>query len=341
VPNWTPQQQQTLFTLAMLPSLGSCVTGGSASQFESQTLARINDALRRLAAQIGNWEVVWGPAVATVNGSVADNVMFAARRHGGDAGLPDLVVAIAGTNMNSMFDVIVEDALVLEQSPWQIDKRPAVAEKISKGAHIGLGILKYIVPQASTPGAGSTISAFLGAAAGANARVNLCGHSLGGALAATLALELHETAGSGGWNASHASLSVFAVAGPTAGNLSFALHSNLQIGLQVTRLYNPLDTVPLHWSTADLETIPNLYLPLITPDQKVHDFVNLRLALARFGAYTQIGTGLALPRRPPNGQLPPQPDVFGNFLAQMAYQHVDAYFDLLEIPDRKWIAHCG
>jgi hypothetical protein len=340
VPNWTPQQQ-TLFTLAMLPSLGACASGSSAADLERQTLARINDALRRLEGGIGNWTVVWGPAIATVDGRVADHVMFVARRVTGDAGLPEFVVAIAGTNMHSLVNLL-EDADVGAQEPWQIDKRPAVNEKIARGTHSALAKLKDLTPQPSTPGAGRTLMEFLATLAQDRVTVNICGHSLGGALAATLALWLHDTGPNGGWNsAGNAVLSVLAIAGPSAGNLWFAGYSNLRMGPQVTRLVNPLDVIPLHWNTASLETITNLYSPLIPPDQAVRDFVKRRVDASLLGGYTQIDTLLSLPQLPPNDQLqPPQKTTFDRFLQQMGYQHVDAYFDLLQIPQRKWIAHC-
>lgn len=339
MPNWTPQQQKTLFTLAMLPNLGGCHSGSGFFP-ERDLLAEINAALVRLRSEIGTWDVAWGPAIAEIPfAQVPDNVMIMFERQGGDAALPDFVVGIAGTNPRSLVDWVLEDALVAEQRPWNPDLQ-SDDRKISLAIRNGLTVLQDLKPHLNIPGLNVPLNRYLAVRQSHLNALHIGGHSLGGALSATLALWLHDTRAQ--WNpAGRASLSALAVAGPTAGNRAFAAYSDAQIGSQVTRLYNPLDIVPLHWATADLRSIADLYRPLIVPDSHVQDFVNLRIALSQAGGYTQIGTGQGLPNPGPNSHLQPQPTVMANFLKQVGYQHVQAYFDLLDLQGRSWIMECA
>jgi hypothetical protein len=332
MPKWSQAQEQTLFTLAMLPSLGSCYEG-DVPTIEQELAKRLDSVLLALQGEIGEWKVIWGPAVFELPRSTRpDNTMFVAQRHGGDHGLPDLVVAIAGTNPYSFLDWLVEDFFVTPQVPW-LTGHPTGSPMISLGTFIGLSALQNLRPSPGLPGEYLTVREFLALhALLLPVTINVCGHSLGGALSPTLALWLHDTQAF--WNHfGHASLSVLAAAGPTAGNQAFAAYSNAQIGSQITRIYNPLDIVPHAWATADLLAIPQLYAPLIQPDLFVEALIALAVVISAGGGYTQIATAQGLPTEPPN------PAIL-DFLLQGAYQHVDAYFKLLGIPARRKIIEC-
>ncbi len=338
MPDPTDKELQTLFTLAMLPNLGACFAGQIGLFAEKKLKDEIEARLARLSAEdgeFGRWSITWGPAIDQKPFvHVPDHVMFVAQRGS------QFVIAIAGTNFGSG-ENILEDADVGTQVPWS--DSPSDSRKIAKGTRHALTALQTLVPAGVTGLVEGTLRAKLQAEAAIRSiTVHVCGHSLGGALAATLALWLEDTRAE--WDPRRqASLSVLAIAGPTVGNPDFAAYSNSQIGSQITRLYNPLDVVPLHWNLADLESIRKLYEPLITADGAVDTYVNIRKVLSQTGGpYSQIETGQALPRRPPKPDLdlPPNATTLDRFFAQLGYQHVRAYFELLDLEDRFWVQEC-
>src|SRR5262249_6813246 len=145
--------------------------------------------------------------------SVADNVMYVAKN---TATPPQYVVAIAGTNYNSVWDVLIEDFLVSVQTPW-IYGNPAAssAPSISAGTFIGLSILQVLTPGAPMPGANQTLTTFLSGPSGQPIDVITTGHSLGGALSPVLALFLADTRAL--WDpAGRATIACEPTAGPTA-----------------------------------------------------------------------------------------------------------------------------
>jgi Lipase (class 3) len=326
--------QQTLFTLSTLSGLAHAFTG-SVAAIETEFTQELQHLFgKTLPPLIGNWELVWGPAVYELPLSDRpDNVMFVAR-NAGVPGLPQLVVSIAGTNPYSFLDWIVEDFLVTPQVPWLSGHPFSLERWISLGTFNGLSVLQTLKPGPAQPGAGTTVRDFLGAQAVSPVTVNLGGHSLGGALSPTLALWLHDTQEE--WDKSgHASLSVLPSAGPTAGNQHFAAYSDAQTSVVVTRLHNPLDVVPHAWAAADIQAIPTLYAPQIQPDDVVTTFVNLLSAISAVGNYAQIEPGA-----PPlanaaidQSKINPGDPAFVNFFKQAGYQHVDAYFSLIGVAE--------
>jgi hypothetical protein len=316
--------QQTVFTLSMLAGLGDSLTG-SVGTIEPALTQLLETQLTTLEPQIGSWELVWGPAVYELpTSNRPDNTMFVVSGNG------QLVVAVAGTNPYSFLDWIVEDFLVTPQVPWLTGSPFSLERKVSLGTFIGLSVLQTLTPGPGQPGAGVLLKDFLASQVGAPITINVAGHSLGGALSPTLALWLSDVRA--GWDpAGNATLSVLPSAGPTAGNAAFAHYSDSQIGAQVTRLYNPLDIVPKAWTTSDLQTIPNLYVPNIPPDLFVNGFADLAVDISKDDDYTQINlTAPPLPGSAINtGIIHPLLPSILNFFAQVAYQHVDAYSILM------------
>jgi hypothetical protein len=343
VPNLTDHQKQTLFTMSMMAGLGAC-NPGTVPVIEAKLLANIDRVLAQMPL-MGHWEVVWGPAAYRLpHSEYPDNAMFVAQYRGLDAGMPKLVVAIAGTNGSSPLDFLVEDVLVSTQVDWPSQGHgttPSGSPKISLSTRIGLSVLQGLQPSTGLPGAGLTLQAFLASQAGAPVTVSINGHSLGGALAPTLALWLHET--QAGWDpAGHVSLSAFATAGPTAGNHDFAAYLDSQIGANLTRIYNRLDLVPRAWVQADMAAIPDLYLPTLQPTDELNKLVSFLLAISGQGHYTQIAPNAAplahamvLPLDIPQLDTP-----LKKFLAQGILQHIDNYFILLGILDRIQYFRC-
>ncbi|HEY6321754.1 MAG TPA: lipase [Thermoanaerobaculia bacterium] len=324
---------QTLFSLSMLSSLGDSFVG-NVGTIEAALTPDLLKQLQTMQPQIGTWQLVWGPAVYELpTSSQPDNVMFVVR--GTDpTGAPQLVVAIAGTNPYAVLDWIVEDFFVSIEVFWK--SAFALDRMISTGTFIGLSALQTMTPSGSLPGgtsqpgAGLTLQNFLATQVGAPIAITVTGHSLGGALAPTLALWLNDTRAD--WDpAGNASLSVLASAGPTAGNQGFAAYSDAQIGPRITRVHNPLDVVPHAWARPDLLQVAGLYAPAIQPDVLLDGFQATALAISALGSYTQINANApALPGATINAAIiVPGATAFANFFAQLAYQHVDAYYTLL------------
>jgi hypothetical protein len=313
----------------MIADLGDTFSG-NVDTIEKALAQDIQTQLSTLQPQIGTWQLVWGPAVHELPGSVLpDNTMYVVRRTG-TPGPQQLAVAIAGTNPFSFLDWLVEDFFVSTQVPW-----PGVAgAKISSGTFIGLSVLQTMRPGATLAGAGQTVGDFLAAQAAAGpVAITVTGHSLGGALAPTLGLWLHDTRT--GWDPrGNASLSVLPFAGPTAGNLVFAQHSDAQIGPQVNRIHNSLDVVPHAWASADLQQLPALYQPYIQPDLALNLLVGLLQHISAGGGYTQIRANApALQGTVDQSYILPILGSLVNYLVQAAFQHVDAYYKLLQVTE--------
>src|SRR5262249_8685312 len=121
----------------------------------------------------------------------ADSVMFI-------ASAPEdrqLVVTIAGTNPNSIFDWFVLDWDVGKVVRWPYGSHPQGAA-ISEGSWLGLQILRALRPGYGVPGMGTTLGEFLTLAMrdlNQTTTLIVTGHSLGGALSPALALWLQET----------------------------------------------------------------------------------------------------------------------------------------------------
>jgi Lipase (class 3) len=320
-------QQQTVFVLSMLSNLAISQTG-TVGDLERYLAEHIDMHLAASKRDIGAWTRAWGPAVFQAPGSsVADNVMYAAL----SATTPPLcVVAIAGTNYNSIFDILIEDFFVSAQVPWGYGQPPAGAS-ISAGAFAGLTILQVLKPGPGLPGANQGLAGFLRTVTTQPVQVITAGHSLGGALAPAVALWLLNTRSE--WDPqTKSTIACEPTAGPTAGNAPFAQYYDQALGPGTTRLYNSLDIVPQAWNDRDLSRLPTLYQPAIPPDLLVYGLTEAARAAARGGLYTQVDVATpALTGTIDATIIDPRAWAFENYLAQAGYQHIDAYFTLLQV----------
>lgn len=271
---------------------------------------------------IGEWEVVWGPVVY-MHGVSADNpnptgvvgnLMYVARSKIDD-GNPLYVVAIAGINPDSWYGWFVEDFQVAQTVPWPYHKipyRPFMQPRISKGTSQGLEILSGMRCKSGT------LTEFLaGVTQNTDSlRVMVTGHSLGGALSASLALALVDTQGPGSlwpWDMERrAQVMALPSAGATPGNAALSRHydSALPRGL-TTRLWNQLDIVPHAWQADMLLEIPSLYDPAIPKDVLASLLADLALAHSLLGNYRQL-----LPK------TAPLPGTINEELAQLTLRQI-------------------
>jgi hypothetical protein len=318
--NITPAQQ-TWYALGEFAGLSSSQTG---HDLDHATFKAISTALEKAAGTIGAWNIVWGPSVVAqpFGSGVAMNTMYVARSQVSPS---QYVIAIAGTNPGSILDWVIEDGLVSWQVPWIYAPLAAPHARISLGTAIGTAILQTMKPSASVPGSGSTLVDFLATITREPVQIAVTGHSLGGALAPTVALWLADTQGFlSHWDPhKRAALSALPTAGPTAGNQPFATYSGKKLGASLTPYFNKLDVVPHAWHRAMLEEIPYLYLPEIPALRIIKDLVKVAVELSKDGDYTTLPGLVSLAGT--FHQVPGNNDL-ERFLYEVAYQHTVAYY---------------
>jgi hypothetical protein len=222
---------------------------------------------------MGQWQLVWGPVVVSegedVTKQVASNTVFVAY----DAVNATYVVAVAGTNPLSTYGWFTEDFMVQEAVAWvyELPDADRISEHqlseltakdpvhISRGTYIGLHILR------SMKSNGKTIQEFLSDEASKHTRsqqVIVSGHSLGGALSATLALSLENQQPF--WDVQRKfTVSAMPSAGATPGNNAFSVYYSKHLGTRTMRIWNVIDPVPHGWEPAMLEKVPFLYAPYL------------------------------------------------------------------------------
>ncbi|HLP89096.1 MAG TPA: hypothetical protein VK184_10970 [Nostocaceae cyanobacterium] len=325
--------QQT-FALAMF-SLGVENIPGTASELEEKLTQSIKDRFSKHIDLIGNWEIAWGPSVFQVPDSTfADHVMYVAVN---DANT--YVVAIAGTNPKSDYDWHL-DLNVKETVSWHPSTDPNDPDlKISKGTHDGVSNLLNM-----KDGAGQTLVDFFKQIPNPSAAtIIFTGHSLGGALSPTLALKLMNPYNEFGLNKSAwKAVYSYPIAGPTPGDNNFAnffseVFPITPVGTEVWETWNALiwnniDMVPNAWYLETMAKITTLYSSAgINPDEQMKGLIYYLISLSEESGviYTQLQYQHYL-----SGTVNTGTD-FLKFDDQASYQHVLAYYDLLNVPEIK------
>jgi Lipase (class 3) len=324
---------QQVFTLSFLSNAADKQTG-SVANLQAKAASVINEKLSNPAvvAQLGSsWQIVWGPIVFQEPASnVADNAMVVYR--GTNAEGPVYVVGIAATNAGSQFDQDQEDRNVGSTVPFD-----------GNGAWIAAGTSEGVQNlKAMTDPAGGSLQSFLESQAASKATLIFAGHSLGGALSPTLALDL--VVNHGFARTKWQDVFVYPSAGPTPGNQAFReLFANTFVPQTAAEAWNAwnmdvvnsLDIVPRAWS--QLPSLPTLY-PYPAADAEVLVLVNTLIVedeLSTTNLYatlpTSSFTGQFNPSPPPvpGARLLPLPVYVPNYSDQAYYQHIAAYLETI------------
>lgn len=295
---------------------------------EEQRAATIADQIRRglkswLAVK-DQWELVWGPGLAVLKDDVYDdNLSFVARK----LDEPNTyVVATRGTNPVSLRDWAIEDFDVGKQVDWQYGSPPAGSRpRISQATQIGLNKLLDMRADSTVPGAGTTLAEFLREECqnAPGARIYVTGHSLGGALAPTLALWLVDELVP--QLPGQVDVSYVSFAGPTAGNADFAAYSDARLGAQSHRVANSLDIVPHVWNTRSILELYTIYAKhLLIPGPIISLAITGVCCFTLGKGYTQV-----------QADAPAIPGEYNrvlyNYLLQVIYQHAYGYPRILNM----------
>lgn len=203
-----------------------------------------------------DWEIAWGPVLNysknSKDGSYhVNNSLYVVKGKDSVSNKNVYVVAIAGTNKLSDFELFFEDIAVKTVVSW--NKSKLAQGKISNGSMTGLnkvlGKFDY--------GANDTLMDFFNAEVKKHGAENIeiitCGHSLGGALSPLTALKIKETY-------PNISVSTYPTAGPTSGDATFAKYLETTLGEgNYISVINTNDIVPMAWEHETVTEIPNIY----------------------------------------------------------------------------------
>jgi hypothetical protein len=339
--------QNQAFAMTMFANAAQTPDPKSKADLAHQASAAITKAFAAAQPTIGNWQIVWGPAVPTqLIGPNSLNAMYVAK----NVDSADYVIAIGGTNFATIFDWLVEDMFVFSQVPWPYGFLEglfvAPGSAISLGTALGLSVLQSMRPDADLPGGGKTLVDFLRTIVTQPITLTVAGHSLGGALAPAVALWLANTQQdllSLNWDpAKNATLSLQAFAGPTPGNPAFGTFLQYKLGeAGLNAHYNSLDAVPNAWQLVSpappnaqpaLSQLYGLYASCVSDPSTIEAWqvlvaggVASLLSLAG-GDYQTLPGLAAFSGNFINLVYDASVDALTNYLKQMAVQHIPGYF---------------
>lgn len=250
------------------------------------------DVLSQTASIIGNWKAIWGPIVyandPTSTAVHADNTM--GMYYNADENT--IVIAIAGTNVNSPFGWFVEDFSVHTTKSWEIVTGVSGSGNISYGTYVGLSILLGMKNRNEETLVMALKNFLADHPSLTNMQIAVAGHSLGGALSPTLALYLLDTKSS--WDPDNrTSIGAFPTAGPTPGDEAFASYYEKQIAankIYYLSQHNAIDIVPHAWQKEDLEKIPTIYQEYIQQPSDANPSETITGTLASAAALNALAT---------------------------------------------------
>lgn len=315
---------QIMLALSYMTYHGFTLTGSDRFNAD-KILQQFNAALDNWTPLKGQWKMVWGPAVFALPGTKFDDALMCVVQNNKD---PDeYVIAIRGTNPVSIPNWIIWDFQAKQLKAWpygnpQTDATPMLSESTA----FGLIILQGLRPEEGIPGYKQSLLDFFQQEVSRNPGLSICvtGHSLGGALAPTLALWLKDIQNK--CLSSQVKISSIAFAGPSPGNRAFADYFNSRLGNDFMRIANSLDVVTYAWETETLRKSFSAYFPPLLPSLPLAFLLKQLVDKSKGKDYKQIGENpLILPGELKLLALP--------YLVQAIYQHIQGYVNLLDMQD--------
>lgn len=281
---------QTTFLLCMAANGAADIKAKQASDLQGYLETALNGGTDPVGTQFdgffprmnsllagGDWSVVWGPCVYPRPVSSlfhetyyeAANSMYVAY----SPSLSTYVVAIAGTNPISHYDWDSEDFDVSPeymaewppQMPFDRQQHTPYSGVAAISAATATGV-SNLLTQLTDPDHQGSLPDFLKSVENSKDMLIFCGHSLGGALAPTLAFYIYPQPAQSGWG----QVLVLPLAGPTPGNGLFAQQFNAAYppvpaegvsaayGRWNTDFANSADAVPHAWNQLSM-IIGSLY----------------------------------------------------------------------------------
>ncbi|MEY4484859.1 MAG: hypothetical protein RL693_2311 [Verrucomicrobiota bacterium] len=256
----------------MLTCLSFNLTGRSADEITTKYRTLVENVLDDEAARelIGTWKLVWGPVVYAdsfigAKTSVNSVLIASPSEH------PEqVIIAIAGTNGNSLMGWMLEDFNVREKYPWPYGTT-ALKPHISKGIAYGLGKLQGLAEQSPADGPAVTVEDFLTGNPEIT-QIMVTGHSLGGALASVYSLYLEDTKSD--WDTSgQTAINCLTTASQTPGDEDFSTYYGERLSDSTCRVWNSMDIVPHAFEEGMLAKIPAIYEPQIPSQQRIENFI--------------------------------------------------------------------
>ena len=261
-----------------------------------------------------DWKIVWGPAIYTYSSATKqDSGMFVMQQISNPT---NYVLAIRGTNAKALEDWIWDDFDVIAMKDWPGQDGAKISQATHNGIHL---LLNKLIPDCGLPGEGQSIAEFLESISSRPITISFTGHSLGGALAPTLALLFKEQQDQ--WDSNcHAAIHCTAFAGATAGNAQFAEYSNsLFKDNPIRRIHDVNDVVPHAWNKHSMEQIATLYTEAgIDLSWGLKFILDVVIKATEDKYYTQIDNSLPITLRI-------DPSQGNSFFKQAGYQHDQSY----------------
>ncbi|WP_052596937.1 hypothetical protein [Aureispira sp. CCB-QB1] len=291
-----------------------CKSGMAAMQSYVTKVSK--DVLAQTTTLIGTWNSVWGPVVyaqnPTSNSVHADNTMGAYYNPSEQL----LVISIAGTNSISTYGWLVQDFSVNSLVEWESITGVSYSGHIAKGTSIGLQILLSMKDDTGNTLLESLRSYIVSNTIPTGIEIAVTGHSLGGALAPTLALYLSDKKAT--WDPSNkAQLSTYPTAGPTPGDKDFATYYQKQIKankIAYHSKYNTIDVVPHAWQRSDLAQIPTFYEQHIKPSSADTPNQSILGSLVTLASFIAMADKIVVvPHKNPYQQIQPSTPLQGTF----------------------------
>ncbi len=317
--------QKQVFTLSWL-------TGrASVGPWDTKTLQA---AINKLPKPCSNWKVVWGPhyTLADLNFAASNTMFVAQQQDDGGNPLPVYVVAVAGTNANSLYDLLHED-LDIDSTEWKLAGNGPSVLKVTTGDRDGLkNLLGMQWPF-------NDIRGFLASIQKPDVTLWFTGHSLGGALSPMLMLALMDPHSALDTKKTQLSLwkqvNLLATAGPSIGNQAFVDYFRKLFSASnatTTFVWNANDVVPHSWASSSMQALTspkNIYGLTFAPDSKLAAMIAKQQDNAAQHAYVQFqptpAFECALQPYTNSMKSPESWNPDSEFVAQLGYQHLNAY----------------